>query len=223
MLIDPLHHELPALKTFYKCCQQMVERAQREAGERIGSSINEEWIEEVIAGPFGPLELDQHACRAIVGEMNALVEGALQILLTQATGLIALEDTTLVVGADKRVVREELVRLSIDIRQFAGYATTEHVSELCNSFKHRQRLRPFPKKAKDWHVDGFNRVKSKLPGNSPDKEIQGYAITLSDLEMYLDELQGFLAACQETGRRAEAARKEISRLARGVPGERREN
>lgn len=146
MVDNLLWQELEVVKSFlarvmsWAVTESAIESARLA---RIGSPDNDT-IEEIITHPHGAYSLEQMAIRAVVNELNALCEFALQNTWVSLSKQYGLPGGEFVFTASRRQIEKALLSQGANVETWPQWHEVLKIKEMSEGFKHRQRMQPFP-------------------------------------------------------------------------------
>lgn len=195
MVGDLLYHEYEAIREFFSKGTAWV------AAENVAVSIelngvafaSNDHVEHLYCHPGGPVELEKIVCRAVINELNALVEIALQEALERLTKSFFVEsEGRFVIGSNRDVLIRELLNTGVDLKAFPNFDKLLEIKELSEGFKHRQHFRPLPRiKKGKWETP-----QTLIPGTEG-QSIEQYEISLNSVSEYLTSVRQFLEHCRQ--------------------------
>lgn len=125
MVDQLLSHELEVNKTFLARAMSWVAlKNAKEAADLEGAS--EEVIEHVVLHPHGPSSLEQIVVRAVMNELNALYEFAIQNAWRALFKESFLPSNELVFSAARGTIEQALAKLGLDVRDSAARRENAH-------------------------------------------------------------------------------------------------
>lgn len=183
MLTRNIFHELDVVEHYFCRGSSWVEiESAKTSAELDGVDNNSEYIEDVLFHPNGAIELEQIICRSTINELNALIEFALQTVAMKANnGSFVFDSMKLIVGANRSDLDSALVDANINLKEFCDYSKLQEIKELSEAFKHRQRLRPLPRKRMTQTTESERSI---VPGRG-DNFFDEYEINLLSVSIYI--------------------------------------
>jgi hypothetical protein len=168
VLDDLLWHELEVVKVFF--ARALAWATTEAAAEGVAlANASEETIEAVVLHAHGPHNFEQIVIRAVIHELNALCEFALQNTWRSVSKGEDLSDGEYVFTASRGAIEKALASRDVDVETWPRWSEVLKIKELSEGFKHRQRLQPLPKNFRSAGSNGVqhgssNRTtKSGLP------------------------------------------------------------
>ncbi len=183
MLTRNIFHELDVVEHYFCRGSSWVEiESAKTSAELDGVDNNSEYIEDVLFHPNGAIELEQIICRSTINELNSLIEFALQTVAMKANnGSLVFDSMKLIVGANRSDLDSALVDANINLKEFCDYSKLQEIKELSEAFKHRQRLRPLPRKRMTQTTESERSI---VPGRG-DNFFDEYEINLLSVSIYI--------------------------------------
>lgn len=183
MLTRNIFHELDVVEHYFCRGSSWVEiESAKASAELDGIDDNSEYVEDILFHPNGAIELEQIICRSTINELNALIEFALQTAAMKANGgNLVLGSMKLIIGANRNELENALVKAKINLQELCDYTKIQEIKELSEAFKHRQRLRPLPRKRMTQTTESERSI---VPGRG-DNFFDEYEINILSVSIYI--------------------------------------
>lgn len=195
-----IDHEYEVIKAFFSRGVAWVAAELDDLEKRPSSSKTQgdKFVEEKLFHPNGPGSLEEILCRTTLNELNALIESALQEVLTKMSGGMFIDEKGLIVGAGRGDLEKALAKYGVQITALSEHAKVHQIKELAEGFKHRRGLRPLPK----WDKKrGKLAYQSSVVAGHSHETIRGYDLRIDNVCDYLRSAKAFLDELRERSTR----------------------
>lgn len=184
MINDLINHEFEALKIFFAQGMSWArsQSAQQDAKLAGLKNPSNDFVEDLLTGPYSAHTLEQIIFRSVINELNALCEFALQNTWLTISQDPLLPEKVIVFAASRGQIEKALFKRGVVVTTWPRWNEVRKIKELSEGFKHRQRLQPFPA---ELQVKGATNRSSRLVDPTNAEPIADSNITSSMITAYL--------------------------------------